>query len=66
MNANQAHATLLFPTTEEVERFWKSKAGYCHGCEISIALEDQYCDSCREFLLLVDAESREQTHQETD
>ena len=52
-SAEQKRRTTMFPTAEEVERFWKSKAGYCHGCDVEIALEDQYCPSCREFLLQV-------------
>ena len=47
----QTRRTTMFPTADEVERFWKSKAGYCHGCDSPISIDEQYCDSCREFLL---------------
>ena len=35
---------------EPIEAYWKSKEGKCLACDAEIAVEDQYCPVCTEFL----------------
>ena len=35
----------------DVEAYWKSKQGRCLACGLEIAVQDQYCKSCEDFLL---------------